>query len=162
MHKIITNMKKFIQPYLVLAIVTMCLVSSCTNYGKKVSHDYLEVYYKEGITKEQAQRTVDYLYPVWMDEGAKTRKKSIQLTKSGDSINFRMVTDQEKLAKIESNDIFYSMAQNLSDSIFNGAPVNLDLTDKQFKTVRRVTFKKMEVNQQPENTNLPPSAPLNE
>ncbi len=155
-------MKKFIQPYLFVAIAAACFFTACTNYGKKVSHDYLEVYYKEGITKEQAQRTVDYLYPVWMDEGEKTRKKSIQLTKSGDSINFRMVTDQEKLARIENDDIFYSMAQNLSDSIFNGAPVNLDLTDKKFNTVRRVTFKKMEIMEQPENTDLPPPAPINE
>ena len=150
-------MKKIIYS-LVLAFGTILLLQGCSDYGKKVSHGYLEVFYKEGITKEQAQRTVDYLYPIWMDEGDKTRKKSIQLTKSGDSINFRMVTDLDRLAKIEGDDLFHNMCQNLSDSIFNGAPVNLDLTDTKFKTVRRVPFQKIEFTQ-PENTDLPPPAP---
>ena len=117
-------------------------LAACSNYGKKVSQDYLEVYYKEGITKEQAQKTLDFLYPLWKEKSGKTNTKSIQLTKAGgDTINFRMVVNKDKLKGMD-DETFYSMANVFSDSIFNGAPVNIVFADEKFKPIRSLTFKK--------------------
>jgi hypothetical protein len=120
------------------------VLASCTNYGKKVSKDYLEVYYKDGITKDQAQKTLDFLYPQWKNESGKTDTKSIQLTKgAGDTIVFHMVVDKNKLKDI-SDDIFYGMGNIFSDSLFNKAPVNITFTDNQFKDIRTLVYKKAE------------------
>lgn len=127
---------------LMIVLLFAAGLAACSNYGKKVSQDYLEVYYKEGITKEQAQKTLDFLYPLWKEKSGKTNTKSIQLTKAGgDTINFRVVTDKDKLKGMD-DETFYSMANVFSDSIFNGAPVNIVFADKTFKTVRSLAFKK--------------------
>ncbi len=128
---------------LILACLLTVGLFSCTNYGKKVSKDYLEVYYKDGATETEAQKTVDFLYPLWKEDGS-TAKKSVQLTKSGDTINFRMVVDQAKLAKME--DLTFQLMSNLfSDSIYSGAPVNMVFTDDSFKPIRTLAFKKMDM-----------------
>jgi hypothetical protein len=130
---------------LILSLLTIVVLASCTNYGKKVSQDYLEVYYKDGITKEQAQKTLDFIYPVWKDKSGKTATKSIQLTKgNGDTINFHMVIDKSKLKDV-TDETFYNMGNVFSDSLFNKAPVNIILADDHFKDIRTLAYKKPEV-----------------
>jgi len=128
--------------FFLFASLTAVILTACTNYGKKVSQDYLEVYYKDGITKEQAQKTLDFLYPVWKSKTGKTDTKSVQLTKAGgDTVNFRFVVDKDKLKDMD-DETFYIMGTVFSDSIFNGAPVNVVLADNSFKTIRTLAFKK--------------------
>ena len=122
-----------------IAIATSLL--ACTNYGKKVSKDYLEVYYKDGATEQEAQKTLDFLYPLWKDESGKTETKSVQLTKSGDTVNFRVVVDEKKLKEM-GDATFYAMGTLFSDSLFNGAPVNMVFSDNSFKPIRTLVFKK--------------------
>ncbi len=126
----------------ILSLLASVLLLSCSDRGKKISKGYLEVYYKEGITKEQAEKTMDYFLPLWKDEGEKTKTKSIQLSKNGDTIHFRMVAKMEVIEKMDK-DIFYTMANEISKDLFNNAPVNVVLTDNTFKTLRTYTFKKM-------------------
>jgi hypothetical protein len=61
-------MKKNSRSLFILVIAVIGL-SSCTNYGDKVSKDFVEVYYKDNISKEQAQKTLDLLYPSWNESG---------------------------------------------------------------------------------------------
>lgn len=120
-----------------LLIVALSLVlASCTNYGEKVSKDFVEVYYKDNITKEQAQRTLDLLYPSWNEEGV---RKSIQLAKKNDTVYFRMVINQEK-AKNIPDETFLALANGISASAFDHAPVNVDMTDEKFNTLRTLHF----------------------
>ncbi len=113
---------------------------SCTNYGDKVSKDFVEVYYKDNISKEQAQQTLDLLYPSWNDSG---NQKSVQLIKTGDTVYFRMVVNEQK-AKDIKDDSYLQLANIISSSVFNGVPVNVDLTDNNFKTNRSLRFTKMD------------------
>jgi hypothetical protein len=131
-------MKKFI-----LILTVAFFLSSCTNHGDKVSKDYLEVYYKDGITKEQAEKALDYFYPLWKDKGEETKKKSMQFTKEGDTIHFRMVSNMEVMDKMDEG-VFFDTGNEISDNIFNGAPVNVVLTDNKFKTIRSYSFKKID------------------
>lgn len=39
------------------------LLLSCTNYGDKLSKDFMEVYFKDGVSKEEAQKALDYFLP---------------------------------------------------------------------------------------------------
>jgi hypothetical protein len=116
------------------------LLSACTNYGDKVSKDFVEVYYKENITKEQAQQTLDLLYPSWNES---SNQKSVQLTKSGDTVNFRMVINEEK-AKDIKDESYLLLTNGISSSVFKGSPVNVDLTNDKFETIRTLRYKKMD------------------
>lgn len=132
-------MKSFI-----LSLVAAIVLAACTNHGEKVSKDYLDVYYKNGVTKEQAQKALDYFFPKWKDEGEKTKPKSIQLTKNSDTINFRMVANMEVMNKMDEQ-VFYVSGNELSAELFNGSPVNVVLTNDKFETIRSYSYKKMEV-----------------
>lgn len=124
-------------------LVAIFAIASCTNHGNKISERYLEVYYKDGVTEQQAQKVFDYLLPLWEDKGENTSKKSVQLTRTGDTINFRMVSRMEVMEKMDES-LFYTMGNELS-GVLNDAPVNLVLTDNSFKELRTYTYKKPEL-----------------
>lgn len=132
-------MKKFTSSFFLLMMIVIGL-TSCENHGNKVSKDFVEVYYRDGISKEQAQQTLELLHPGWNDSG---NKKSVQLAKTGDTVYFRMVIDDVK-AKDIKDQTYLLMANEISNSVFKGSPVNVDLTTTTFKTIRTLSFKKME------------------
>lgn len=113
---------------------------SCSNFGKKVKSGHVEVYYKDGISKEDAQKTADLILGIDQASNNPPNQKSMQLVKVRDTITFRMVIDKEKLASVEDYP-FYVIGVMLSDSLFNHAPVNVDLTDNLFKTIKTLHFK---------------------
>ena len=127
--------------YLLITIFSISLFA-CSNYGKKLSKDYLEVYYKDGVTKEEAQRALDFLYPLWKTEGEGTNTKSIQLTKPNDTIHFTMVVDEAKLKDV-GDENFNTMGNLFSDSVFKGAPVNMVLSNESFEQIKKLTYKKI-------------------
>lgn len=134
---------------IVLSLLLALCLSACTNHGTKLKKDYLEVFYKEGISKELAQKTLDFLYPLWKEGSGKTPRKSIQLSKAGgDTISFRaVVADEDKVKDIDEN-MLYEMANELSVKLFDNAPVNIVLADNKFKPIRTLVFKKNTVTEE--------------
>ncbi len=126
--------------HLLLFIITTITITSCSNYGDKVSKDFVEIYYKDNISKEQAEKTLEILYPSWNQSGT---KKSVQLVKKADTVYFRMVIDEEK-AKGIADETYLLLGTGLSMSVFNNAPVNVELTDNRFNTLRTLHFEKIE------------------
>lgn len=133
-----TNLKHF----LILPLIAIIGLTGCTNYGKKVSHGHVEVYYQEGINKEQAQKTADLFYMIDSVSNNAVTTKSMQLCVEKDSFCFRMVVDEKKLASVP-DDAFSAMGNILSDSVFSSKPVNVDLTNDHFKTIRTIHYTKM-------------------
>lgn len=127
----------------IIALAAILSFTACSNnFGEKVKNGHVEVYYKEGITKEEAEKTAALLYD--SDKAVNnntTDTKSIQLTKTGDTINFRMVVIKEKLKGMK-DEVFLTMGNVFADSVFKGVPVNVDLTDDKFTTVRTIHYKK--------------------
>ena len=122
-----------------LLLLAICL-GACKNYGDKVKKGNIEVYYKEGITKEQAEKTAELLYNSIKGTAAAESRKSMQLIKgNGDTLLFRMVVDKKKLADAKDEN-FIAIATALSEGVFDGKPVNVDLTNNSFKTIRSITF----------------------
>jgi len=140
-------MKTHYKQLIVLSLFVIVGLTGCTDYGKKVNHGHVEVYYKEGISKEDAQKTADLFYRMDANNSGGI-KKSLQLVKDKDSICFRMVVNEKKLASVP-DDAFNALANILSDSVFNSNPVNVDLTDDHFKTIRSLHYKKMDFNAMP-------------
>ncbi len=132
---------KFLYSLLVLA--TACWLSSCSNYGEKVNKEYLEVYYQPSVNKAIAEKTLDFLYPIWRLQGDATEKKSVQLDMAGDTLLFRMVAQLDKV-KDMGEDVFIGLGKILSDSIFDQKPVNVVLTDNKFKAVKTIRHQAMD------------------
>lgn len=114
-------------------------VAGCNSYGDKVKvNDKSEVYYKEGASKEEAQKLGDYLLKNnYFD--AKT-EKSIQLTKTKDTFNVKFVVDramaEKEIPAIEST--FTALGMLLSLQVFNGKPTKIMLADAYMKTFREI------------------------
>ncbi len=131
-------MKKF--SFLIPVLALSFLLVSCNNYGEKATKEHIETYYKDGITKEEAQKTADLMYSLDVNN-AKT-KKSFQLTKENGTVHFRMVVDESRIN--QANDLnFLAISNMVSESVFAGVPVDMDLTDNKFKTIRSLPFKKV-------------------
>lgn len=129
-------MKKYI------LFLLLPLLAACSNYGPKVTSSNIEVYYKEGISKEQAEKTAGLFDRLLKGSNPNDNgKKSFQLAKSGDTILLKMVADASKL-KAVGDDAFYAITTVVSDSIFSGAVVNLTLTDNTFKGFKEYAFRK--------------------
>lgn len=128
------------------AALVLFSFSSCTNYGKKATKGPIEVYYKDGVTEDQAQKTANLFFNIDSSQNNNTKdQKSIQLTKTADTFCFRMVADKAKLATV--NDFAFEVIGNMfSDSVFAGKPVNVELTDNTFKTFKKIPYKKMDLN----------------
>ena len=68
--------------YILLLLVPF--LAACSNYGSKATSDNIEVYYKDGISKEQAENTAR-LFDQLLNETSPDdhSKKSFQLLKNG-------------------------------------------------------------------------------
>lgn len=127
---------------LFIAMLALLSLASCTNYGKKVKSGNVEVYYKDGAEKADAQKLADLFYEaVKAADPSNKDKKSFQLSKPGDTILLKMVVDKKKYAKLDDNESLYAVLYMVSDSIYNGKPVNLLLTDNRFKTFETLAYK---------------------
>jgi len=135
---------KIIKPIIGLLLVAV-LVSACSsNFGKKETEGNIEVYYKDGVTQEEAKSLANLLYNSDRAVNNEDRKKSVQAIRHGDTVVFRMVLADPKQASSVKEEVMLNMAAVISDSIFKSAPVNVELTDNRFKTVRTITYKDVE------------------
>lgn len=126
--------------YILLLLVPF--LAACSNYGSKATSDNIEVYYKEGISKEQAEKTARLFDQLLNESSPDDRsKKSFQLLKTGDTIVLKMVADKSKLSAV-GDDAFYAITTVVSDSVFAGAVVNLTLTDNTFKGFKNFAYRK--------------------
>jgi PBP1b-binding outer membrane lipoprotein LpoB len=126
--------------FLIPVLALTFLISSCNNYGKKVKKEHIETYYKDGITEAEAQKTADMMFALDVNN-AKT-EKSFQLVKENNTIHLRMVVIKDKIDK--SMDInFLAISNIVSDSVFNGAPVDMDLTNNKFEVIRTLPYRKV-------------------
>jgi hypothetical protein len=125
-------------------LLAVFLLSACTNHGKKVKSGHIELFYKEGITEDEAQKTAALIEKVDKLAGNDiSNKKSFQLIKDKDTTLLRMVVREERQKDVKDED-FIGIANLVSDSIFSGRPVNMDLTDDHFKSFYMVHYKKID------------------
>lgn len=123
-------------------LFAVLLFTSCQDFGEKVKSGHVETYYKDGITKGQAQRTADLIYKMDVNAGNKATEKSFQLSLQHDTVYLKMVVNG--IQQTDVNDFnFMAVGDYISDSAFNGRPVNMDLSDKYFKTLRIIPYKKL-------------------
>lgn len=119
-------------------VLTASIFTACNDYGNKVSKKHIDIYYREGISKEEAIATAGFIYGIdSASQNDMSKRKSMQLAKNGDTVIFRMVVDEKKLNKVNSAS-FILLGMMMSKGIFKNSPVNIDFTDNRFNTIRTV------------------------
>lgn len=120
-------------------IAGVILFTSCNSYGSKEVFNGTEVYYKTGVSKDEAMKLGNYLVS---SEFADGNKKSVQLIKNKETgaYVFRMVTNKEAQESDSYDFIFKLMAVQMSDSVFNKEPVDFEVCDNLFNTVKTFKF----------------------
>lgn len=117
-----------------VAFLSLAAVAGCGGHGPKVQHGDIEVFYKEGATKEEADRLGSHLAKAWGGMGA--GRRSVQLTKPEGNYQFRLVvkpelqTDDKTLRALEID------GARVSRDVFGGVPIEVHSCDEHFKTVK--------------------------
>lgn len=132
---------------------------SCTNYGKKEKSGHVEVYYKDAANQELAKKAAAYLESEDKKAGNEPVKKSFQILGGNGQYTLKMVADKEKLKNVPPG-TFDAMVSIISESVFDGKPVDLELTDNKFNTFETHKYKKpepetMEANPEPGTPKTP-------
>ncbi len=125
----------------ILLIVIGCLATvlmlGCNAYGTKLEYGKGELYYTKNVTEAEAKKLGDYLTKIKFFEGD---GKTVQLDKSGDTYQFRMVV-KEGLDKDEKYiTASQEAAVEISKNVFEGAKVEVHLCDNKLKTLKVVTM----------------------
>jgi len=121
--------------FMFLAVTVAALVS-CGNYGKKKMFDNTELYYTDKVTEAEADAVGEYLKEQGFTEGEDT--KTVQLTKEGDTYQFRMVVKEGYEKDEEYIAIAEAFAYNLSEVVFEGKEVEVHLCDTKLETLKVV------------------------
>ncbi|WP_337040491.1 hypothetical protein [Emticicia sp. 17c] len=119
--------------FLILVFAILC---GCANYGEKVSFTNLDVFYKDGATRVQAQKLGDWLISEGFTEDG--GNKTVQLVKNGNTMVFRMVIKKGLENDEKLIDLMRGFCDSLSENVFNGQRVEINLCDKYFETLRTV------------------------
>jgi hypothetical protein len=115
----------------VLALVLLAL-SGC-GYGSKVQHGNIEVYYTDGVTQAEADRLGAYLAKTW---GAAGGRRSVQIKKTDDGYQFRMVVRKEFQKNENMLKRLQFDAARVSRDVFDGAAVELHACDEHLRTLQ--------------------------
>jgi hypothetical protein len=114
-------------------LVAIFLGSSGCGYGAKVQQGSIEVFYKEGATKAEADRLGTTLTKHW---GAGGPRRSVQLTKTTDGYRVRMVVKKEfQNDEKMLNGLAFDGAR-MSRDAFDGAAVEMHACDEHFTTLK--------------------------
>jgi hypothetical protein len=126
---------------LFLLIPAISLVIACTGYGEKVVYEGTEVYYKDGATKEEADKMGAYLVKSGYADG---NPKSVMLVRNPSNNNMvvRQVVATEKLNAFTEM-AFMIMGAAYPKEVFDNQPVDLELCDNTFKTVKSFSYDEM-------------------
>lgn len=113
--------------------------TSCDGYGTKLKYQKTEVYYTNKVDKKEVEKLGYFLVSSGF---ADDNEKSVQLSKNEDSGNyeFRMVTTKEAAESETYVTIFKIFSKQISDSVFNKAPVDFHVCDNTFNTLKVIPF----------------------
>lgn len=127
---------------LTLITIIALSTSSCNqNYGKEYKlDDKHNVYYKgEGVDEAMAKKLANYLKEQEYFQDSIT--STVQLVKVKDTFNLNFVVDATKLTTGYENN-FLVFGAYISESVFNKAPVTIQLTNDKLEPFKNLGYAK--------------------
>jgi hypothetical protein len=129
-----------------LLVLFLSFVQGCglfPDHGRKLKFGAGEVFYKDGVTKDEAEKLGNYLLSEeFFDE---KEPKSVQLLKRGDVYVLRMVTLPDYIDNPEFERTILFAGMDISSDVFSGSRVDIELTDQLFnpqKTIKSAGVRK--------------------
>jgi hypothetical protein len=119
--------------FFVAIVIVSVILSSCTNYGKEKNFNGVQLFYTSTITDTEANLLGNYLVE---SEFADGEPKTVQLNKSGNTYEFRMVVKKGIEQDQEYTEIGKLMAAEISSEVFNGKQVDVHFCDENLRTLR--------------------------
>jgi hypothetical protein len=123
----------------IVGIAKLCngliLLTGATKYGALLEVNHAQVYYTTAVSQEDAKALGAFLVEAQIFDG---RQISIQLTKTDRTLQVRFPVkagfdkDEAYVTSIRA------LAAQISQHAFHGAPVEVDLCDRDLKTLRAV------------------------
>ena len=126
-----------------LAVLLLGTLVSCTNYGTKVTfaEHKGEVFYKgDGVTEADAKSLGKFLEDneFFLKDD---KKRSVQISKKDNRIQFRMVIDEKGFSQIKDADEKFAMlGAMMSREVFKNTPVDVIYTDAGFNDKKTIAF----------------------
>lgn len=120
---------------IILFVVSLIFFCGCSPYGEEVNYNNLQIFYKDGASKEEASRLGDYLIRAGFSN-EKQHKVTIQLTRTNDRYQYRMVGKPGAINDPENVKLFHRMASELSNDVFDNAIVEVHICDDRLKTLK--------------------------
>lgn len=117
----------------VIMLIASVILTNCADYGKEKNFNGVQLFYTSTITETEANSLGNYLIE---SEFADGERKTIQLNKSGNTYEFRMVVKKGIEQDPEYIELGKLMAAELSFEIFNGNQVDIHFCDESLKTLR--------------------------
>jgi hypothetical protein len=119
---------------LILALIaTLPLLQACNNFGKEKTFNGVELFHTPAVTDAQADSLGTFLVNSKFADGT---AKTVQITKSGNTYQFRFVVKEGMENDPKIIKAFKIFAASISSGVFNGAPVEIDVCDKYLKTIK--------------------------
>ena len=116
----------------VLAFSIFLFATSCNDYGELKMFNGTQVYYTKAVTMSDVDNLGTYLVDAGFADG---EEKTVQLNKTGNTYEFRMVVKKGIEQDQEYRDLGKLMAAELSAYAFNGARVETHFCDDRLKTL---------------------------
>ena len=121
----------------ILAIVGFAifcsLLSGCSDHGKEKTFNGVQLFHTSDITDSEATKLGNYLVKSGFADGV---PKTVQLNKSGDTYEFRMVVKKGIEQDQEYCNLGKLMAAELSSELFNGKSVDVHFCDENLETLK--------------------------
>jgi len=103
------------------------------DYGTEKSFDGVQLWYTSIITEKEADAMGSYLIESAFADGS---EKIVQLNKSGNTYEFKMVVKTGIEQDQEYTELGKLFATEISNFVFNGEPVDVHFCDENLKTLR--------------------------
>lgn len=125
-------MKK-LKLFLVVTMVFFVILTGCSNFGTEKEFNGVQLFYTSSITEAEANSLGNYLIK---SEFADGNEKTVQINKTGNTYEFRMVV-KEGVDKDEENiELAKIIAAQFSADVFNGSPVEVHYCDNKLNTLK--------------------------
>lgn len=121
---------------IILASLFAIVLTSCNDYGKKITiDDSMEVYLKgDSVNENQAKKMGNYLVKLWPNA---RQKKSLQLSKDSGEYVVKMVVDENKIKQDSTLHAgFTALKTMLQTDIFDNQPIKFVLANDTFKDIK--------------------------
>ena len=114
-------------------ILMSTLFSSCSDNGKEKEFNGVQLFYTSSISDSEATSLGNYLIK---SEFADGEYKTVQINKSGNTYEFKMVVKKGIEQDQEYCNLGKLMAAEISSEVFNGMQVDVHFCDEKLETLK--------------------------